>query len=167
MITKNKKTDSLKTPPLYRKAEERGAGGESKENIKMTITKNSLKTYLNTNYSNPNERNHSLENWLIRVICQRTGYSAQGQLNDIVTHGCISGCVGELIYYGDCIEFYIKYEKQIWELIYNFMQNTGQMGQFIDSFRLQIEDETSLKVNLSWFAIEQISFQLISNIEEA
>ncbi len=129
----------------------------------MTITKNSLKTYLTTNYSNKFEKNHSLENWLIRIICQRTGYTAEGQLKDIVTHGCISGCVGELIYYADCIAFYSKYEKQIWELIYNFMQNTGQsLGQFIDSFSVQIEDETNLKVYLSWFAIEQISFQLIS-----
>ncbi len=131
----------------------------------MSITKNYLKNYLINKLPNQIERNQSLENWLIKTICQRTGYTAEGQLKDIVTHGCISGCLDELVYYSDCITFYNKYEKQIWEIISNFIQETGQsLGQFIDSFRLQIEDETNFKVYLSWFVVEHLSFQLMGNI---
>lgn len=88
------------------------------------------------------------------------------QLQDIVNHGCSSGCVGEVIYTYDCIKFYNKYEDAIWEIVDDFRNNTGQtLGEFIDSFNFTIEDQDRLKVCLCWFAVEQVAYQLLSQIQ--
>lgn len=130
------------------------------------MTKTELRRYLIKRYEYIFERKRSLENWLIRFACRDRGYSPQGKLEDITNHGCISGCVGELIYTFDCIKFYAKYEEQIWELVYEFRESTGQtLGQFLDSFNHSIEDNDNLKVYLSWFAIEQTAYKLLSEFE--
>lgn len=129
------------------------------------MTKTALRQYLTQRFTCQHKRQHSIEYWLIRFVCRGRGYSPQGQLEDIVHHGCSSGCVGELIYTCDCLKFYQKYEDKIWELVYEFRQDTGQtLGQFIDSFSSVIEDEDSLKVSLGWFAIEQTAFRILNDL---
>ncbi|PZM81816.1 MAG: hypothetical protein DKM50_05400 [Candidatus Margulisiibacteriota bacterium] len=101
------------------------------------------------------------------MVCNRTGYSINGQLQDIINHGCVSGCVGEVVYTSDCLSLYRKYEKSIWDMVEEFRNNTGQtLGQFIDSFCSAIEDEDTLKVYLCWFAVEQMAGQILSHFGE-
>jgi hypothetical protein len=122
------------------------------------ITKKALKAYLKAEFEYKHERKRSLEAWLVRYLCQESGYEPENHLIDIVTHGCVSGCVCPLIYNSDIKRFYEKYEAQIWSLVYEFMQNTGEsLGQFIDSFSHKITDELSLKVWFSWFAVEHLA----------
>ena len=126
------------------------------------ISKRALKRYLHEKFEYKHERKQSLEAWLVRYVCADRGYSPEGQLKDIATHGCVSGCVGELIYHTDIRRFYQKYETQIWELVADFLESTGEtLGQFIDNFRQNIEDETGLKVWLTWFAIEHLAFKFL------
>jgi len=130
------------------------------------MTKTELKRYLINQFEYSYERKRSLENWLIRFVCNEQGCPPQGKLTDIITSGCISGCVGSLIYISDCIKFYTKYEEQIWNLICEVRENTGQtLGQFLDSFSCSLEDNDSLKVYLSWFAIEQTAYKLLNTLE--
>jgi len=131
------------------------------------ISKAKLKQYLIEFYPNKFDRKKTLEAWLIRFICQDYGYEPASKLKDITHHGCSSGCVGELIYTYDCRRFYDHFEKQIWDVIEEFRDNTGQtLGQFIDSFRDAIENEDTLKTYLSWFAIEETAFKILNHFEE-
>ena len=130
------------------------------------ITKQKLKTYLKEKFEYKYQRKSSVEAWLIRTLCAETGASVASRLRDISTHGCISGCVGELIYVSDCVRFYWKYEKKIWDAIENFMDSTGQtLGQFLDSFSGGISDEDTLQVKLAWFAVEAAAYRLLNRFE--
>jgi hypothetical protein len=130
------------------------------------ITKQKLKTYLKEKFEYKHERRASVDAWLIRTVCADTGYSLEESLRDISAHGCGSGCVSGLIYNNDCLRFYSKYEKSIWDAVEDFMDNTGQtLGQFLDSFSSKITDETTLKVWLAWFAVEETAFRLLNFFE--
>jgi len=132
------------------------------------ITKAVLKQYIKHEYPNKYERKTALETWLTRYLCRLSGYDIESHLKDIATYGCVSGCVGELIYNHDIIKFYAKYESQIWTAIYDYLQNTGQtLGQFLDSLNKDIEDETSLKISLSWFVIDYLAYRFLDQFNVA
>jgi|APSaa5957512576_1039674.scaffolds.fasta_scaffold57069_2 hypothetical protein len=126
------------------------------------ITKQTLKRYIKQKYDCKYKRKQSLETWLVKYLCNLFGYEIESHLKDIATHGCISGCINNLIYNTDIVSFYQKYESQIWEMVYEYTQNTGQtIGQFLDGFKYKIEDEINLKVSLSWFAVEILAYQFL------
>ena len=121
------------------------------------LTKKTLKTFIQTDCSNT-----SIEAWLVRWICRESGCPASSILWDISQHGCSSGRVSELIYTSDCIRFYNHYEEKIWDMVRDFLDNTGQtIGQFFDSFSSSVDDENVFKVNLVWFSIEQAAHRLM------
>ena len=129
------------------------------------ISKRKLKRYLEQQFNNKQERKSSLEAWLVRYLCKLMGYDISSHLKDIATHGCVSGCVNELIYNTDIVRFYNKYEPQIWAMVYEYTQSTGQsLGQFLDSFKIEMEDETAFKIALSWFSVEVLAFQLLEQL---
>ncbi len=129
----------------------------------MKITKKALKEYLKNNYQNKWDRKKSVENWLIKYICDYRGYNPESLLMDIAAHGCSSGIVSPLIYNHDCILFFQKYESQIWELINEYIENTGEkLGDFINGFSSPLEDEITFKVYLSWFVIEYLAYNILN-----
>jgi hypothetical protein len=129
------------------------------------ISKNKLKRYLEKQFNNKSERKTSLEAWLIRYLCKLVGYDIRSHLKDIATHGCVSGCVNELIYNPDIIRFYQKYEPQIWAMVSEYIQSTGQsFGQFLDSFKGVMEDETDFKIALSWFSVEVLAYRFLEQL---
>lgn len=122
------------------------------------MTKHQLKTWVQTQF-----KPHSLEAWLMRLVCSYKGCSAFDQLNDIVHHGCSSGCISVLIYYHDCVKFYARFEEEIWAKITDFRESTGfTMGQFLDGFNTSIDDPTSFKTSLAWFAVEHTAHHLLA-----
>jgi len=74
---------------------------------------------------------------------------------DLLQHGCISGMVGELIYYKDTHIFYDKHYAEIETLRDEYEESTGEP--------LKIKND--LKNYLAWFAFEQVAYQLVSEIE--
>lgn len=102
----------------------------------------------------------SLDHWVLRHLDSH-------QLREVVEHGCDSGCVGDLIYYHDVLAFYRKFESQIWETVFNYIESTGEtLGQFIDSTRLSVADETTFKNFLVWFVIEHKAGQMLADRDE-
>lgn len=102
----------------------------------------------------------SLDNWVLRHLDSQ-------QLREVVEHGCDSGCVGDLIYYHDVLAFYRKFESQIWETVFNYIESTGEtLGQFIDSTRLCVADETTFKNFLVWFVIEHKAQEMLAHLDE-
>jgi hypothetical protein len=123
------------------------------ENI---MTKQQLKQLIKTDI-----HTRSLDAWLIRNVCNHVGCPPFDSLDDITRHGCESGCVPELIYTTDCLHFYQRFEANIWDIIRTFLEDTGQsLGQFLDGFSSDIQDEITFKVKLTWFAVEETAHKL-------
>jgi len=77
----------------------------------------------------------------------------QSFFEDLQQHGCISGLVSSLIYYQDTHAFYDKHYSEIEELRTEYEEATGEP--------LHINND--LKNVLTWFAFEQVAYQLVNN----
>ena len=85
-------------------------------------------------------------------------------MNDIITHGCVSGVIGNLIYYSDTTLFYDKYEKEI-----------DKLADDIDSFssvvisilnRHKLGNMAELKNSLAWFGFEETTRKLLAECKK-
>ena len=126
------------------------------------MTKQTLKHLVKAQF-----KTNSIEAWLIRLVCKEKGCSASDKLYDIVRHGCISGCISELIYYNDCLKFYTRFEEEIWARVNDFRESTGfTLGQFLDGFASSLEDAVAFKTYLAWFAVEHTAHHLLAQCLE-
>ena len=82
------------------------------------------------------------------------------ELNDIVEHGCASGCAHQHIYYSDNVSFYDKYEDDIVEYI------TDAIGsEFLtETFDNNEGSLTGYKNDIVWTFVELYAMELIDNI---
>ena len=84
----------------------------------------------------------------------------EGFLKDLFYGGCASGMVGSLIYYNDTLKFYKKFQKEINDLLYEIMQETGYNSP-ADLFgdKWEIGDPLALNTQnqnlLAWFGFEE------------
>ena len=82
------------------------------------------------------------------------------ELNDIVEHGCASGCAHQHIYYSDNVSFFDLYADDICRYIrdaigYEFLTETFDNNEgFIDGY----------KNDIVWTFIELYAMELIDNI---
>ena len=74
-------------------------------------------------------------------------------LEDVLQYGCSSGMIGELIYYSDTQNFFIKHMEEIFD-IYNEVKEN-----------LSINFEVNAN-NLSWLAFEYVVNEIYNEIEE-
>lgn len=79
---------------------------------------------------------------------------AEKWLVDLQQHGCISGMIGQLIYYSDTVKFFDTFEKEIVDLAeeYEFYPNTVELGL------------TGFKNQMAWFAFETLAPYLFEEI---
>jgi len=104
----------------------------------------------------------SVKSWVIKWVCGSVGYNPINLLTDLTHHGCISGIVSDLIYTHDCVNFYTRFEADIWNIIAQFLDSTGEtIGSFIDHLRPEILDLDGLKTTLAWFAVEETAHRLL------
>ncbi|NBV83219.1 hypothetical protein EBR57_03755 [bacterium] len=107
----------------------------------------------------------SVQAWTIRWACGSVGCNPVDRMSDLSRHGCISGLVSELIYTHDCVDFYVRFETDIWHIVAQFLDNTGEtIGEFIDHLRPEVQDLDGLKTTLSWFAVEETAAQLLERL---
>lgn len=116
----------------------------------MKITKQKLKEQFS---------NTDLEKFvLIDILEDCKNYSGsftervRHRVNDICSHGCISGTVGKLIYHSDCLKFFVKFIDDISELVIDLEANTG----------LPLENRHALPIYIfyAWLAYEEIAYQI-------
>lgn len=85
---------------------------------------------------------------------------AFGYIKDVLYGGCVSGIVGELIYYTDTVKFYRLYQKEIDALLTETLSDTGDTPSQLFS-RAGWDDDDPLareQVNqniLAWFGFEE------------
>ena len=82
------------------------------------------------------------------------------ELNDIVEHGCASGCAHQHIYYSECKSFYDTYESDIIDYI------TDAIGsEFLtETFDNNEGSLIGYKNDIVWTFIELYAMELIDNI---
>lgn len=98
-----------------------------------------------------------------------------GALEDLLTHGCQSGIVGELIYYKETTAFYDNHREEINVLLAEMLDNTGYTSpaelfgdkwDSTDPLALDIQNQNLL----AWFGFEEaactLSESATSNSEE-
>ena len=83
------------------------------------------------------------------------------ELNDIVEHGCASGCANNHIYYSDTVRFFDLYSDDICEYI------TDAIGsEFLtETFDNNEGNLTGYKNDIVWTFIELYAMELIDNID--
>jgi len=88
--------------------------------------------------------------------------------NDLLTHGCVSGMVGKLIYYSDTVKFYDRYEDEIENLLDETREEMGYSNRFdmIGSLNgaENVGDMTQEKNLLAWFAFEETARTIANEI---
>ena len=83
------------------------------------------------------------------------------ELNDIVEHGCASGCAHQHIYYSDNVSFYDAYSPDIVEYITNAIGS-----EFLtETFDNNEANLTGYKNDIVWTFIELYAMELIDNID--
>lgn len=90
---------------------------------------------------------------------------------DVLYHGCVSGIVGELIYYSDTLKFYNKYRNEINSLLNETMLSMG-FYSFKDIFGDNYDDEDPLILDthnrnlMAWFGFEETLRNIGLNFEQ-
>ena len=81
-------------------------------------------------------------------------------ISDVAMHGCISGTVGELIYYSDTCKFYEENKDLIWEIVSDYAEETGQN---IFEFKVlrKCERHTTFENNMTWLAVDLTANRMV------
>ena len=82
------------------------------------------------------------------------------ELNDIVEHGCASGCAHNHIYYTDTVSFYDEHESDICDYITNAI-GSEYLTETFDNNEGML---TGYKNDIVWTFIELYAMELIDNI---
>ena len=82
------------------------------------------------------------------------------ELNDIVEHGCASGCASNHIYYSDTVSFYDEYSDEISE----YVRDVTDPSYLTETFDNNEGNLTGYKNDIVWTFIELYAMELIDNI---
>lgn len=104
----------------------------------------------------------TIEQWLL-----------QGEKNDtftvedIATHGCEGG-IGGLIYYTETEAFHDRYQEEIWQLVNEFADDSGQstLKYLSNVLGDKVVSVKSLKNYLTWFAVEVVASRILGSREQ-
>ena len=90
-------------------------------------------------------------------------------ITDIATHGC-SGGVSGIIYYWETTQFHAAHEKEIWDLLYQYAQDSGeQLVPFIASIPIMkdVGSHAQFVNALVWWAVEVRAHEILAEREAA
>lgn len=91
-------------------------------------------------------------------------------MEDLQRYGCVSGMIGELIYYDDTTKFFDEYKEEINEMLSNVIEGTGCSMEELFGDKFDKEDplviDYSNKNLLAWFGFEETVNNLYENIYE-
>jgi len=90
-------------------------------------------------------------------------------LEEVVKHGCVNGCVSSLIYYEDTVKFHDKFEDEIWEMLYDAQMDMGfdSIPEYIASLNgsKNVGSLEQFKNLLAWYAVETVANQILNEEE--
>ena len=99
----------------------------------------------------------TLKDWLLEHLKE--------ELKDITTHGCQEG-FPRLTTYSETSALYETHEKEIWKMLSEDAESLGDGNilNFISSLNgsKNVDDETTFKNLLVWYAVERLANQIIN-----
>ena len=95
----------------------------------------------------------------------------EGQVAEVVLHGCSGGVVSELIYYADSCAFYEKYKEEIWQKLYDSAQDCDEHQNclhYTSTFNgsKEVGSDLQLRNLLAWWACEDVCREIIAEKED-
>ena len=90
-------------------------------------------------------------------------------IKDIATHGC-SGAVSGIIYYWETTQFHADHEKEIWDLLYQYAQDSGeQLMDYIAAISIMkdVGSHAQFVNALVWWAVEVRAQEILAEREAA
>ena len=108
-------------------------------------------------------KENSIKDWILNNL-------DEGQVAEVVLHGCAGGVVGELIYYADTCAFYEKYKNEIWERLWDSWSDLGgdSVLHFIATFNGadDVGSDDQFRNLLAWWSCEDVCREVIADKED-
>ena len=105
----------------------------------------------------------SIKDWILNNL-------DEGQVAEVVLHGCAGGVVSELIYYADSCAFYEKYKEEIWQRLWDSWSDFGgdSVLHFIATFNGadSVGSDDQFRNLLAWWACEDVCREVIAEKED-
>jgi len=90
-------------------------------------------------------------------------------IKDIATHGC-SGAVSGIIYYYETTKFHAEHQEEIWDLLYQHAQDSGEkLMDYIAAISIMkdVGSHAQFLNALVWWAVEVEAQELVAEQEAA
>lgn len=91
-------------------------------------------------------------------------------MEDLQRYGCVSGMIGDLIYYDDTNQFFDDYKDEINDLLSETLDGTGLSMEELFGDKYDKEDPLNLDYSnknlLAWFGFEETSSRIYENLLE-
>ena len=90
-------------------------------------------------------------------------------IKDIATHGC-SGAVAGIIYYYETTKFHAEHEEEIWDLLYQYAQDSGEkLMDYIAAISIMkaVGSHAQFVNALVWWAVEVRAQELVAQKDAA
>src|SRR5690606_23422025 len=100
---------------------------------------------------------NKLVQYVIQDILNQDESYMEGYIKDLLTHGCVSGMVGGLIYYYDTHKFFDDYYDEIEDLRQDMLEQGIDMLEYIK--------ENDFKNHMAWMAYEETMRQISDELE--
>ena len=104
------------------------------------------------------------QTWAVNVLeGNMEGYTNEERksyLEDVTSHGCISGCVGGVIYYSETGKIFREHLDSILTAIEDYDYEMG--GHVLGTM-----DATDIPNKAVWFVVEQTAYEMLRELEEA
>lgn len=99
----------------------------------------------------------NLKKWVAQGIKDEVegGTTFEGYISDLLSHGCVSGMVGELVYYADTHKFFDEHYEDIMDLV----KELNDQGLEVDLIK-----DGDLKNTGAWLAYEETARQIANEI---
>ena len=108
-------------------------------------------------------KENSIKEWILNNL-------DEGQVAEVVLHGCSGGVVSELIYYADSCAFYEKYKEEIWQRLWDSWSDFGgdSVLHFIATFNgaADVGSDEQFSNLLAWWACEDVCREVIAEKED-
>jgi hypothetical protein len=124
----------------------------------MKITKTALQNL-------KKETDNNLKKDALQIAINNIGRYDKPEMwfEDLMSHGCSSGLIGELVYYTDTVKFFEKHKEEIFELAIDESENYGSSNVFDFLSGLNganVGDYDQFANLMAWFAFETVIRQI-------
>ena len=114
--------------------------------------------------------NHVLDYYIEESIDYDSPDDLLKSMEDLQKYGCVSGMIGELIYYDDTIKFFDQYKDEINDILSEVIKGTGCSAEELFGDKFDKDDPLVIdyanKNLLAWFGFEETANNLYEIICE-